>query len=191
MIDKCLLRDLALGIVTLGIICVAGFTAADEPASNKGRKIAMGPLEMTTPEGWIKKQPRVGIIAYEFAVPAAKGDKNDGRMTVMVAGGGIDANVRRWYGQFNQPDGGNTEDVASVEKKKIAGHHVHLIDIAGTYLDRRGPVAPAVARKNYRMMAAIIETKQGNFFVKFYGPARTVAENEAGFLRMIDGLQSR
>ncbi len=188
MMGKCLIRGLVLGIVVLPIAGPASLVNADD---QDGQPIVMGPLEMTAPEGWVKKQPSVRIIAYEFTVPAAKGDKNNGRMTVMVAGGSIDANIQRWYGQFKQPDGGDTAKVAVVEKKKIAGHDVHLVDIAGTYLDRRGPVAPAVARKNYRMLATIIETKQGNFFVKFYGPRKTVAENEEAFVQMTQGLRAR
>ncbi len=188
MLGKYSLQVLVLGALVLHIVSAASAVVAKDPA---GHQMTLGPLEMTAPDGWIKKQPRVRIIAYEFSVPAAKDDTNDGRMTVMVAGGSIDANVRRWYGQFKQPDGGNTAKVAQVEKKKIADHVVHLVEISGTYLDRRGPVAPAVARENYRMLAAIIETKQGNFFVKFYGPKKTVTQNEEAFKQMTLGLQTR
>ncbi len=49
---------------------------------------------------------------------------------------------------------------------------------------KRGPVAPAVERPNYRMLAAIIETGgAGNYFLKFYGPEKTVAANEKSICR--------
>src|SRR5450432_3402808 len=48
------------------------------------------------------------MVEHEFAIPASKGDSADGRLTVMAAGGGIDANIDRWYGQFTQPDGAST-----------------------------------------------------------------------------------
>ena len=39
--------------------------------------------------------------------------------------------------------------------------------------------------------AAIAAGPQGNYFLKFYGPERTVADNEKAFLSMIDGLDSK
>jgi hypothetical protein len=42
------------------------------------------------------------------------------------------------------------------------------------------------------MLAAIIETGgAGNYFLKFYGPEKTVAANEKAFLEMVKGLQKK
>ena len=39
------------------------------------------------------------------------------------------------------------------------------------------------------MLAAIVVTKDlGNYFIKFYGPERTVTDNKAAFDKMIDSL---
>ena len=161
--------------------------AADEP----GKVIVLGrEAKLISPAGWKQKTPRSRIIAYEFAAPAAKGDEIDGRMTIMAAGGSIKQNIERWYGQFTQPDGKPTKDRARVEKKKIDGREVHLVDIAGTYKDRPGPFAGAgVDRENYRMLAAIIVTGDVNFYVKFYGPQKTVSQQREAFLTMLDGMQ--
>jgi hypothetical protein len=110
----------------------------------------------------------------------------------MGAGGGVEANVERWYGQFTQPDGGSTRERAKVTKKKLAGHDVHLVDISGTYRDQRGPMAPAVERPNYRMLAAIVETDTlGTYYIKLYGPKQTIADNEKAFAAMIEGLAAK
>jgi hypothetical protein len=152
--------------------------------------LAGGKLQMTAPPGWTRKPAQ--FVEHEFAIPAAKGDPAGGRLTVMGAGGGVDANIERWFSQFTQPDGGSTKQRAKVKKTKVAGQDVHLVDIAGTFRDQRGPAAPAVERPKYRMLAAIIETKsQGDIFIKFYGPEKTVAENEKAFLQMIDGLEQK
>jgi hypothetical protein len=150
----------------------------------------LGKLKMTAPKDWNPKEPAVRIIAYEFAAPAAKEDKADGRMTVMSAGGSVEDNIERWYTQFTQEDGGDTKKRAKTEKIRVAGHTVHLVDISGTYKDQRGPMAPAVSRKDYRMLAAIVETKEGNFFVKLYGPQRTIAQHEKAFREMIEGIKA-
>jgi hypothetical protein len=150
-----------------------------------------GKLRLKAPATWIRKQPQSTIVEHEFAIPASKGDSADGRLTVMAAGGGVDANIDRWYGQFTQPDGASTRDRAKVKKLKVAGEDVHLVDISGTFKDQRGPAAPAVERPKYRMLAAIIATKSGNYFIKLYGPERTVADNEKAFQIMIDGLEQK
>ncbi len=154
--------------------------------------LAGGKLELTAPPNWMRKQPKVRIIEHEFAVPAVEGDTGDGRVTIMGAGGGVQANIDRWLGQFSQPDGGSTKERAKVEKLSVDGQDVHLVDISGTFKDQRGPVAPAVERPKYRMLAAIIPTNgRGDYFIKFYGPERTVAENEKAFLAMIKSLEQK
>lgn len=176
----------------LGLLTLLSTTTLAWAQQNPAKlKLAGGQLELTAPAKWQRKQPKVRIIEHEFAVPAAEGDKADGRMTVMGAGGGVQANIDRWFGQFSQPDGGSTKDRAKVKKTKIGGHDVHLVDVSGTFRDQRGPVAPAVERAGYRMLAAIIETDRGDYFIKFYGPQRTVAENEKPFLQMIDSLEGK
>ena len=166
----------------------AALMAQENPAT---MVLGGGKLKMKAPATWLRKPPQSTIVEHEFAVPASKGDSADGRLTVMAAGGGIEANIDRWYGQFTQPDGASTRDRAKLKKVKAAGEDVHLVDISGTFRDQRGPAAPAVERPKYRMLAAIIATKSGNYFIKFYGPERTVADNEKAFLAMIDGLEQK
>ena len=155
--------------------------------------VADGKLSFTAPKGWTKKQPRSRIIEVEFEIPAGEGDENAGRFTVMGAGGDVQANIDRWLGQFEQPGGGKSKDKAKVEKLTIAGKTVHYVDLAGTYNDApSGPFAggKTIKRENYRMLAAIVETKEaGNYFLKFYGPKATVAANEKPFYEMLDSLK--
>ncbi len=162
-------------------------TAQDHPAKFA---IAEGKFELTAPKTWVRKQPRTRIVEQEFAIPAAEGDKIDGRLTVMGAGGSIEANIDRWFGQFSQPDGSSTRERAKIKQIKVAGQDVHLVEISGNFRDQRGPAAPAVERPNFRMLAAIISTNgNGNYFVKLYGPNQTIAENERAFVEMIEGLK--
>lgn len=153
-------------------------------------KLADGKLQLEVAKSWKAVKPRVRIIDFEFAVQAAEGDEKPGRVTVMGAGGSIEDNIDRWIGQFSQPDGGSSKDAAKLDKKAVAGQQVHLVDISGTFDDRPPFAGGGVKRPNYRMLAAIIETKQlGKYFVKFYGPAKTVAENKEAFDKMIASLK--
>ncbi len=183
-----LLRCLFIGLLL--VPPVSSRALADDAPSTIS--IAGGKMQLKAPGGWNRKQPQSPIVEHEFAIPAAKGDKADGRLTIMAASGGVQPNIDRWYGQFTQPDGGSTRERAKVTKSKIAGQEVHLVDLSGTYKDQRGPVAPAVERPNYRMLAAIVTGKSGpDYFFKLYGPERTIAENEKAFVAMIEGLEAK
>ncbi len=151
-----------------------------------------GKLNITAPDKWKRVQPKSRIIEHEFAVPAIEPDKQDGRVTVMGAGGSVDDNIARWIGQFSADSGESLKP--KVDKKTVAGQEVHLVDVAGTFKEAMGgPFAggAVVERPDYRMLAAIIVSKEGNYFVKFYGPAKTVGESAEGFQKMIDGLQAK
>ena len=154
--------------------------------------IACGGLSLEAPEGWKRVQPKSGIVETEFAIPSAGEGLQPGRMTVMGAGGSVQANVDRWYGQFTQPDGSATKDKAATKTLKLAGCTVTLVDVAGTYKDMPGgPFAggASIDRPDYRMLAAIVETPgKGSYFLKFYGPAATVAKHADGFRRMVEGM---
>lgn len=184
------------GAAAVCMALAAGLTLAADKSEGKKFEIAEGKFSLTAPGKWEAKQPRTRIVETEFEVPAAEGDEAPGRVTVMGAGGSIEDNIDRWRAQFSPPEGAEEKDAAKVEKKKVAGQQVHLVDISGNYLDKAPFQAQGVLRKNYRMLAAIVETTQGgkrtgNYFIKFIGPAKTVAENAEGFAKMIESLSAK
>jgi hypothetical protein len=177
-------------LLLFAAVTAAGATALAQDNPSK-MSLADGKLELAAPASWVRQQPRTRIVEHEYSIPASKGDAADGRLTVMAAAGGVGPNIERWVGQFTQPDGASTKERAKIKQTKAAGLDVHLVDLAGTYRDQRGPMSPVVERPKYRMLAAIIETPAGDYFIKFYGPERTVAENEAAFVKMIEGLEQK
>lgn len=182
------------GVLGCLIAGPARWCPADEPAADHRLKLADGELSLTAPAGWQVKQPEFRMIEHELAVPPTGEDKDPGRVTIMGAGGSIDANVERWIGQFKQPDGSDTHQTAKQKDIKAGGLDVRLVDLSGIYTDRRGgpfnPNAQVIERPQYRMLAAIITSKKvGNYFIKFYGPQHTVADNEGAFLKMLDTLE--
>ena len=182
-------REFATGLAV--IACLLSISAAAAADVATAFPIAGGTLSLEAPEGFERVQPKSGMIEAEFAVPS-DGELPAGRMTVMGAGGTIEANIDRWCGQFTQPDGGETKAKLTKKSFKVAGCSVTVVDIPGTYLDQPGgPFAggPTVKRPDYRMLAAIVETPgEGNYYVKFYGPAATVERHAAGFQKMVEGM---
>lgn len=180
------------------VICAAALLTALVAApsignAEEGKTFPIGEKYLlTAPAKWISKEPRSRIVEFEFEVPAFEGDSTAGRVTVMGAGGGVEANIDRWKGQFKAGEGENV--AADVKKLTVSGQEVHLVDIKGTYLDKPGPFVPGpgVECPNYRMLGAVIVTKDaGQYFVKMYGPANTVGAAEPGFKKMIDGMKAK
>jgi hypothetical protein len=176
------------------VVSVLPYVARRATADDKTPKTFLlgGTYQLTAPESWLSRQPRSRIIEHEFSVPPSKGDDQEGRVTVMGAGGSLEANIDRWYQQFSQPDGSNSKERAKIEKREIAGQEVTVVDLSGTYMDRAGPMAPGIERPNYRLLGAIVQTKNnGNHFIKFYGPQRTVTDNADAFTKMLDSLRAK
>lgn len=165
--------------------------------ARKGSKIelAAGKLVLAPPADWKAVPPRSPIIEYEFMAPKDEPNaEKQVRITLMQATGGIDANVQRWYDQFQQPDGSSTKEKSKLEEFKAVGQKIHFLDIPGTYKDSMGggPFAPkaTVMRENYRMLGAIIQTeKMGDFFLKVTGPKDSVEKQRSGIRKMLEGLE--
>jgi hypothetical protein len=162
---------------------------AADAAAAETISLAEGKLTLTAPAGWTRKEPKFrNIVLYEFAAPKAEGDNEDGRATVGPAGGELEANQNRWLAQFKQPDGSKTADRAKRREKDVAGSKVHILDISGTYAPP--PFAGGGTFPDYRMLAAVIVTPQnGSWYVRLYGPEKTIASQADAFDKMIDSLQ--
>jgi hypothetical protein len=175
-----------LSVVLSGL----GLAHAQEKPGNTFT-VGEGKLSLTAPAGWTAKQPATRIVEAEFAVPPAKGDEAPGRLTAMGAGGSVESNIDRWVGQFVGPGGAAPKPQR--DKTTVSGCEVEIVDLSGTYKDSPGgPFAggKTVMRDNYRMLGAIIQTKdKGNYFLKLYGPKATIDENEKGFQEMVKSLK--
>jgi len=65
-------------------------------------KVAVGEgggLTFQAPSIWEQARPRSNMVEYEISVPKSNGDDKNGRLTIMGAGGSVEANINRWYGQ--------------------------------------------------------------------------------------------
>lgn len=104
-------------------------------------------------------------------------------------GGSVEANVDRWVGQFLQADGKPSKTAAKIAKRTVHGLPVTTVDVSGAYTGMGGPTAqPGPAVSGYRMLGAILEGPRGAIFFKFVGPAKTIAQNQAPFDKMIASL---
>ena len=144
-------------------------------------------VKWQAPAAW-KKSPDRPMRAATYAAAAAAGDKEPGEVAVFYfgpgQGGGVQANIDRWIGQFTTKSG-----APKTAKSTVAGMSVTTVDLSGTYGAAAGPMSPTkVEKTGFRLLGAIVEAPQGAVFFKFTGPAKTVAANEAAFNGMIKAI---
>ncbi|NIP95665.1 MAG: hypothetical protein GWO24_20355 [Akkermansiaceae bacterium] len=143
-------------------------------------------LNFTPPDTFQPVKPKSAMRKAQFGV--GKGDKA-GEIVFFYFGaggaGGVEANVKRWFGQFKEP----LEAIAPRTEKAKAGEvPVTFVSAQGTF--KSGPPrGPAVEKPGYALLGAIIEAKQGAIFVKFTGPRDTVETNTEAFKKMVTGAK--
>jgi hypothetical protein len=147
-----------------------------------------GGIKWTPPPGW-KAQPERPMRAATYVVPAAAGDKEDGECAAFYfgpgQGGGVDANIQRWIGQF---EGGPPP--AKPKQLTISGFKVTTIEHSGTYTAGSGPMMKSGAKKpGYQLVGAILEAPEGNVFFKLTGPAKTVQAARPAFDKMLQSVR--
>jgi hypothetical protein len=97
-------------------------------------------------------------------------------------GGGTQANVDRWLGQFKEP---REKLNSKVDTAKINNRAVTFVQAEGTYLSGM-PGGPKTPQPNSMLLGAILESAKGNVFVRMTGPAGLVKEAQGEFRKMIE-----
>jgi hypothetical protein len=138
-------------------------------------------LKFDAPKGWVAKPSASSMRVAEFALPKAAGDAEDASVVVYFFGAGqggtVEANLDRWLGQMTQPDGRASKDVAKTSRFTANGLNVTLLDVSGTYVAQMTPGSTERHNSpNFRLLAAVVDTREGPYFVKVTGPAKTVAQ---------------
>jgi hypothetical protein len=156
---------------------------------------AQGNLQYKTPEGWVFMSPNSSMRTAEFVLPVTTGDTEDANMVIFYFGGGggsIEANLERWMGQVKQPDGRPSRSVAKVDEFMANGLKMTVLDVTGTFVAPIVPGQPEANNKpNFRLIAAVIETPGGPYFVRLTGPARTVAKWKPSVNAFLHGVSYR
>jgi hypothetical protein len=148
-------------------------------AQTGGSPHAAAGLTWTVPADWGLQGERQMRVAT-YSIPAAPGDEGGAECAVFYfganQGGGVDANVERWIGQF-QPATHSQRSAG-----RVNGLAVSRVEVTGTYTSPAGPMMQSQGSKaGWRLLGAIVEGPRGAVFFKLTGPAKTVATTRAHF----------
>ncbi|MFM7605709.1 MAG: hypothetical protein ACKO8Z_11005 [Prosthecobacter sp.] len=95
-------------------------------------------------------------------------------------GGGVEANVNRWLGQFAaKPEYKKTEEIP------VGGQKITLVTATGTFNDGP-PMGAKTPKENYTLLGAIVPTPDGNnVFIKLTGPKDAILKLAESFRIMV------
>ena len=138
-----------------------------------------------TPEGWDESRTGSGFRLASFAVKTPMGDLLCTVTPLKGAGGGIEANVRRWRDQLGLSDlAGERFDrfLTGQESFEIAG------GIKGLYID----FSPHVAEEDAAsILAAIIRLEDTTVFFKLTGPRIAIESQREKFKALCESFRKK
>lgn len=167
-------------LLTVSLVAQADEKATDKP-DEKAKEVKtveveiQGGLKLNVPETWKQSKPSSRLRLAQFAIPAVKGDDEEGELALFNfgAGGSAKANIDRWIDQFQ-----SDEREVKVKEGALETGKYFFVEITGTY---KKPVGPPIARQSEdapgsRMLGVILAIEdKGIYFFKMTGPDKTVA----------------
>jgi hypothetical protein len=146
-----------------------------------------GAFTFAVPSGWRSEKPSSPMRAAELYVSGPEGTGAAGEAIITVfhfgpgQGGTVQQNVDRWFGQF---DGDIDAKGAATAKETIGTVPVTFARARGTFQSGM-PGQPTTPMEGQALLGAILESPNGDVYVKMTGPSPTVEKAEPAFVQMI------
>ena len=157
------------------------------PLGQAGERQALGPLSAVAPKGWVAQQPSSSMRVAQYGLPGPAGEATLGIFFFGPGqGGGVEANIERWYGQFKQEDGQPAQGRRWT--RQVGDIEITGVDVSGTFSAGMG-MGNAEPQAGYRMLGAIAVHHSGMVFFKMTGPAQTIEQWTASFDEFMGSLQ--
>ncbi len=158
------------------------------------KEVVLSGLRFSAQPGWVRESPpsKARVAQYLLAPDSARGE-HDTRLVVYYFGekgaGTIDSNMARWIDQIAQPDGSDSKASARIKQRTVGGMRVDTIDLSGTYVAETRPGSgERLDRPGHRLVAAVVQTEAGPYYLKLVGPADIVERWMASWDAMLESL---
>lgn len=163
----------------------AGGQQVPPPPANSGQG-ATG-MQWTVPTGWTEQAPSSSMRKAQFQVPGSAGAAE---LVVFYfgpnQGGDAISNAKRWAGQFQKPDGTSALDAMTTSEAEFNGMKTLLTEVEGVY---RNTMVGEESFPDYKLLGAIVEGPDANWFFKLTGPKATIEANREAFLGFLGSLR--
>ena len=171
----------------LRVCLCAALTAFAAHAEQPAATFKAGDFSFAVPAGWRSTEPSSPMRKAEIYVPGPEGTGTAGEAVVTVfhfgpgQGGTVQQNIDRWFGQF---DGENDSKAAASAKETIGTVPVTFARARGTFQSGI-PGQPTTPLEGQALIGAILESPNGDVYIKMTGPAPTVEKAEPAFVQMV------
>jgi hypothetical protein len=144
----------------------------------------IGNLLANVPDSWMGIRPSSSLRLMEFRLGLVT---DDATLAIFKnIGGSIDDNLERWSGQFGYL---LSDSEVNIRTENINGMQVSIISIIGTYTNRMAFSKPTQPKPNYRLLGAIVDTRDGLYYFKLTGPNTVITGKIEEFTRFIKSLR--
>jgi hypothetical protein len=161
------IQSLPATLSCLLVIFLGSAVAAEAPATFK-----VGEFTFTRPADWQWQESTSMMRKAQLKVSSA--DKKQTGEVVFFHfgegnGGGTQANIDRWLGQFEEP---KDKLNSKVEEVTVNKRKVHYVQAQGTYQSGM-PGGPKTPQPNTMLLGAILESPQGQRLHQTHRPSRS------------------
>lgn len=168
---------------------------AEQGATGFGGGMVAPPAEdpgiaWQTPTRW-EEEPASGMRLANYAIPAPGSGGEPGRCAVYYfgpgQGGGTEANIERWIGEFENPS------KPAQRTFEVRGMKVTRVEVTGSYMAHAGMSAGGAESPapGWMLLGAIVEGPNGALFFKLTGPSATVSPATSEFDRLLASIRKK
>ena len=166
----------------------APMPGGDGPGQAEAPAPADPGVAWSVPERWTTDIAQ-GMRYATYVIPAPKGGVAAECAVYYFGpgqGGGVDANLERWIGEFR------TLDKHDIVKRSPGGVKVTRVEARGTYVAHSmRTTEPAGEKPSWALLGAVAEGPKGDIFFKLTGADATVSTAAADFDRMLGSIRKK
>jgi len=162
-------------------------------APGSGATVTAQGLQWEVPAGFTKDTPSNPMRIAQYRIASDQEGIKDGELAVFFfgtgSGGGTQANIERWAGQFKQPDGSDPMKKARIDRFSLSGGlTVTTIELAGRYESgMMGGVS--YNEPGWKLLGAVVEGEGGPWFFKAVGPEPVMDRAHPALQKLYRGLR--
>lgn len=182
---------IALSLLILSLAPAApAFAAEPAPSAQATTKLAFIGLEAHAPAAWTMVPPATDKRLAQFKI-TTPGEGMTAEVIVYYFGKGdggtAEANIERWQGQFV-----GTKDhpvIPAVNRFESNGMTITTAELHGAYARGIGVGPVGVPKPGQTLLAAVVETPEGNLIIQLHGKAASVSAQKGSFLAFVRSIR--
>ena len=169
-------------------VSLAGHVLAADDASHATFKA--GSFTFTRPAKWGWEEPASSMRAAQLKIQGKDSATAEALFFYFGPGngGGTDANIERWVGQFKEP---REQLKLEIKAQTIGGHKVTYFQAQGTYLSGMPGAPTKTAQPGSMLKGAILEHPDGAVFIRITGPIDLVKQQDADLKKTVEKALSK